>query len=113
MRSLVQPKGLSLSGDNNAVGHVVRKHLGLESKLNPSAVDVADSLIDSRIRIPPRCTMNSAGVFVAEEEKLDLEKRWPKHYLSDHHYHAGDFIAQQSGIDKKTEVVQHFLKRAA
>ena len=113
MRSYVRAKGISLSGDNNAFGNVVRKHLGLKNKRKPSAEDVAEALIDSRIRIPPRCTMNSAGVFVAKEETLDLEKRRPKNYLSHHYYHAGDFIAHPAGMDKKTEAIRHLLKRAA
>ena len=110
MRSLVRPKGISLSGDNNAFGHVVRRRLGIG--LTPSDAEVAAAAVNSRIRIPRRCTMNSAGVFVAEEEKLDLARRRPKNYLSVYHYHAGDFIAHPSGIDKKAEVLRHLLKRA-
>ena len=54
--------------------------------------------------------MNSACVFVAEEEKLDLAMSRPKNYLSDYHYHAGDFIAHPSGIDKKAQVLEAVLE---
>ena len=119
LRSYVRPKGLSLSGDNDAFGHLVRQRLQLPEE-SWTAVQAADAAqIDPHIRMPARCNLNSFGVFVTNIQESDpvipmdkSEKKLPEWYQSDLFYHAGDFIAHASGIDQKSLGVELLLQRA-
>jgi galactosyl transferase GMA12/MNN10 family len=109
-KGFVRAKGLSLSGDNDAFGYLVRERLGLSD--NPTVQEAAAAASgDSPIRMPARCNMNSFAVVVpAEDDALNVTNaEW---YLSDQWYHAGDFIAHASGIDQKAVGVQLLLKHA-
>jgi galactosyl transferase GMA12/MNN10 family len=110
MRQFVRAKGLSLSGDNDAFGHLVRQRVGqttypTEEEFQQVAVGA------SRIRMPARCNFNSYGVFVSKDVDLSKDPK-PEWYLSDRFYHDGDFIAHASGIDQKDVGVQLLLRRA-
>ena len=122
LKSYVRPHGLSLSGDNDAFGYMVRKHL--KQSDDSANSDTMKSELESpstsqHIRMIPRCTMNSFGIFVASK-KLTTELRSP-HILApsaewyinpDQWYYSGDFIAHASGIDQKDAGVKLLLARA-
>lgn len=122
LRSYVRPKGLSLSGDNDAFGHLIRQRLHLPEH-DWTASQAADAAkVDPHIRMPARCNLNSFGVYVTNVLLSDPatvmkgeggtpEKR-PEWYESDLFYHAGDFIAHASGIDQKSLGVEFLLQRA-
>jgi galactosyl transferase GMA12/MNN10 family len=120
LKSFVRPSGLSLSGDNDAFGYLVRKNepsLGTELshlQLNKKLADVSSNAI-SPIRMIPRCQMNSFGVFVPTTTSIqpivDVSKEdW--YIQSNQWYYAGDFIAHASGIDQKDVGVELLLARA-
>jgi len=124
MKSWVRAKGLSLSGDNDAFGHLVRQRLGIEDGDHWTAETVtAAAQVHPHIRMPSRCRLNSFGVFVTDpglavggggtKQPFDNDKnKKPEWYLSDQFYHDGDFIAHASGIDQKGVGVEFLLKRA-
>ena len=123
MKSWVRSKGLCLSGDNDAFGHLVRQRLHLDEK-TWTAAQASDAAAQGPIRMPARCNMNSFGVFVTDpalsvaanaDSSAPLEfaaKGPPEWYQSDQFYHAGDFIAHASGIDQKGVGVEFLLQRA-
>jgi galactosyl transferase GMA12/MNN10 family len=98
MRRFVRPKGLSLSGDNQAFGHLVNQTL-----------QSPDDGERRRIRVIPRCAMNSLGWFVNENdvgtEAMNIQGSMDK-------YHTGDFVAHAAGIDNKLLAVQYLVDRA-
>ena len=96
MKSFVMPPGFAKSGDNDALKHKL-KHM---------------EDFDQHILSPPRCSFNS---FVTGSEtgtrahkKLE-EEEW---YMSEGHYHKGDFIAHVAGIDGKVSVIRELLALA-
>jgi hypothetical protein len=111
MRQFVRPKGLSLSGDNDAFGHMVRKRVGLTKYPTEEEFQQAAAAKTSRIRMPARCNFNSFGVFLSKDVDLSKDPK-PEWYLSDKFYHDGDFIAHASGIDQKNVGVKLLLQRA-
>jgi galactosyl transferase GMA12/MNN10 family len=117
-KSFVRPNGLSLSGDNDAFGHLIRERLGLSTVDVPTALQLSTAIeaTKSPIRFIARCNMNSFGVFVPKASSRSRtnatniqQEEW---YLSDQWYHDGDFIAHASGVDQKAAAVQMLLKRA-
>lgn len=102
-KSYIRAKGLSLSGDNDAFGHVIRRLLDLPRYPTPDQVQVAT--LESNIRMPERCNLNSFGVFVETEDA-------PRYFGSQNYYHEGDFVAHASGIDQKSVAVELLLQRA-
>jgi galactosyl transferase GMA12/MNN10 family len=117
-KSFVRPNGLSLSGDNDAFGHLIRERLGLSTVDVPTALQLSTAIeaTKSPIRFIARCNMNSFGVFVPKTSSRSRtnttniqQEEW---YLSDQWYHDGDFIAHASGVDQKAAAVQMLLKRA-
>lgn len=103
LKSWVRRPGMSLSGDNAAFGHLVDQVLRSEPW---------------RVEVPPRCNLNSFGVFLTDQQEKELEQggaellQQQEWYMSDKFYHKGDFINHASGIDKKKEVLEILVKRA-
>lgn len=111
MRSYVRANGLSLSGDNDAFGALLRKRLGLQRWATED--EMIQAATNSRIRMPARCNFNSFGVFVPDSTSDTIDPaNPPAWYLSDQFYHEGDFIAHASGIDQKAAGVELLLERA-
>lgn len=122
MKSFVRPKGLSLSGDNEAFGSLIRKHLNIQKY--STSQQIQDALAkQTNIAMPSRCNLNSFGVFVKTsavrkqpqpEQVLQQQQQddVPEWYLSQDFYHDGDFIAHASGIDQKAVGVELLLHRA-
>jgi galactosyl transferase GMA12/MNN10 family len=119
LKSFVRPSGLSLSGDNDAFGYLVRKIEPSFDNIPATALRESvdsDSKAPSHIRMIPRCRLNSFGAFVpftvSNQTVADVAKdEWYIH--SDQWYYAGDFIAHASGIDQKDVGVELLLARAA
>lgn len=121
MKTWVRQKGLSLSGDNDAFGHLVRQRLQLDERTWTAATAAAAASTNAHIRMPARCNMNSFGAFVTDpalsdpaifnslNDEMDEKPEW---YQSELFYHAGDFIAHASGIDQKGIGVEFLLQRA-
>ena len=122
-RSYVRRKGLSLSGDNDAFGHLVRQRLHLDEATWTAAQAADAARNDPHLRMPARCNLNSFGVFVSQESPQQQRlsdpiavrnaKDKPEWFESELFYHAGDFMAHASGMDQKTRGVQLLLQRAA
>jgi hypothetical protein len=86
MKEFVKPKGLAVSGDNDA----------LKSFLTNMDKDI----YQEHIAVPPRCNFNSDARWNTPEEiKLITpeEIASPKYYRNDGSYHKGDFIAHVAG----------------
>jgi hypothetical protein len=116
-RGYVRQAGLSLSGDNDAFGHLVRKHMTRRQQLEYERTHTfaADN---NHVVMPARCQFNSFGVFLTDKQHADLQQHPDKikdqeWYYSPEFYHAGDFIAHASGIDQKGAGVEMLLQRAA
>jgi mannan polymerase II complex MNN10 subunit len=93
MRNYVRAKGLSLSGDNDAFGALIRKYQQQQHVH----------------MLPARCHLNSFGVFVPNNSP---PSQFQQNVGSTDFYHAGDFIAHASGIDQKDVGIQFLLQRA-
>ena len=118
LKSYVRPSGLSLSGDNDAFGHMVRRHL-MKSRGDNDKGDALKSEIESpsssqHIRMIPRCTMNSFGAFVpSANDAVTTDITKEEWYINpDQWYYSGDFIAHASGIDQKDAGIKLLLSRA-
>jgi galactosyl transferase GMA12/MNN10 family len=98
MRSFVRAKGLTLSGDNEAFGHLVNQTLQSQ-----------DDGERRRIRVIPRCSMNSLGWFVNEN---DVGTDVMNIQASMDIYHTGDFVAHAAGVDNKLLAVRYLVDRA-
>jgi galactosyl transferase GMA12/MNN10 family len=122
LKSYVRPSGLSLSGDNDAFGYLIRRY-----NTTTTGTSTTTPTSSSPIRMIPRCRMNSFGVFVPStttttstkfthnavdhsNQKKEEDEEWYVH--ADQYYYAGDFIAHASGIDQKEVGVQLLLSRA-
>ena len=99
----IRPKGLSVSGDNDAL----RTHL--------RAMDPAE--FAEHIAVPPRCLFNSVAKFMTREEKnpfvthpeLVQLQSW---YLDLERYHLGDLVAHVAGVHNKISTTQLLLRDA-
>jgi galactosyl transferase GMA12/MNN10 family len=85
MKDFVKPKGLAVSGDNDALHSYL-------SSMHP---------LDSHIGVPPRCLFNSVAKFSTKEEsalyanpEVVKKQDW---YLHVERYHKGDLVAHIAG----------------
>jgi hypothetical protein len=102
MSSFVKPKGLSISGDNDALKHYLTHH---------------PELFESHILTVPRCYFNSVATWMQEgqdpnvaQEKNRLRVGTAKSDLQI--YHRGDFVAHVAGEVDKLEGTLELLKDA-
>jgi len=91
MEDYVRPAGFSLSGDNNAFKQRIRT--------------VLEDPHQTHVRVPARCTFNSFATFVQKAPTPNELQSMPW-YRSQHHYHAGDFVAHVAGYDNKVDTVR-------
>ena len=91
MEKFVRPKGLSVSGDNDALKHYLKETMTPE-------------YFQEHVVVPPRCTFNSVTKWVTPE----MEKEYAKHpdlvkkeewYMHEEYYHQGDLIAHVAGTN--------------
>lgn len=101
MRSFVRPVGLSLSGDNAAM-----KHLLADMEKTGEFKD--------HVIAPARCTFNSFAKFLeaSNSVKVMRDLTLQPWYESNDYYHKGDFIAHTPGYDNKAECIQLLLAEA-
>jgi hypothetical protein len=86
MKEYVKAKGLSVSGDNDAL------------KAYLSGMD--QEYFDAHIAVPERCTFNSVAKFMTKEYSATLTPELVKKqewYLNLERYHKGDFVAHVAG----------------
>ena len=101
-KEFVQPKGLSVSGDNAALTDYIRS-------LN-------HSYFHEHIRVPPRCLFNSVAKFLTKEELEyfsvpdNLHKF--QYYKGSDRYHKTDLVAHVAGVDNKITTTALLLKDA-
>ena len=101
MKEFVKPKGLSVSGDNDA--------------LKAYLLGMSKEYFDEHILVPPRCTFNSVTVFLSPEEAASMtqeeveEQPW---YMHLEKYHKGDLIAHVAGKNNKIDTTAMLLKDA-
>ena len=101
MKDFVKPKGLAVSGDNDAL------------KAYLSSMDPDE--FAQHIAVPPRCLFNSEAKWVQRgDPPVDTiakmnEMRW---YLRDAPYHKGDFVVHVAGVDNKIATTELLLKDA-
>jgi hypothetical protein len=87
MSDFVKPKGLSVSGDNDAL------------KAYLKSMDKA--YFDAHIAVPARCLFNSDAKFTSKQHLAYLtpevikQQHW---YMSLESYHKGDFVAHVAGM---------------
>ena len=89
MDSFVRVKGLSVSGDNDALFHYLTQ-------------DMPRHEFQQHVVVPPRCTFNSVTKWVTPTEALEFQQspeaiphqEW---YLHEEYYHQGDLIAHVAG----------------
>ena len=102
MEKFVKPKGLSVSGDNDALKHYLTQEMSKE-------------YFNQHIVVPPRCTFNSVTVFLPPQEAAAMteekikEQDW---YMHLEKYHKGDFIAHVAGKNNKIDTTALLLKDA-
>jgi hypothetical protein len=102
MKEFVKPKGLSVSGDNDALKAYL---LGMEK-----------DYFNEHILVPPRCTFNSVTVFLSPQDAAQImtpdqvkEQEW---YMHLEKYHKGDLIAHVAGKNNKIDTTAMLLKDA-
>jgi galactosyl transferase GMA12/MNN10 family len=104
MTSFVKPKGLSTSGDNDALKHyLTEQYDALFGSTNPKIYQV------------PRCTFNSVAPFLSQQQQQQMSWGEIKTHFgpnSHRHYHRGDFVAHVAGINNKVKGVLEVLKDA-
>lgn len=101
MTSFVKPKGLSVSGDNDALKFYLTKH--------------HDELFGTKIFQVPRCTFNSVASFLPKRRQDKMTETEIKSFFgtnSHRHYHKGDFVAHVAGVNNKVKGVLEVLKDA-
>lgn len=90
-RNFVLPAGTAHSGDNAALGHLLRKET-----------------YQAHLGVVPRCRLNSFAAFLEEgDDALKFE-----HLNNTHYYHRGDFVAHAAGVQQKDSAVRLLLERA-
>ena len=102
METFVKPKGLSVSGDNDALKHYLTKEMTKE-------------YFEEHILVPPRCTFNSVTVFLPPQEAAAMTQEKIKQqewYMHLEKYHKGDFIAHVAGKNNKIDTTALLLKDA-
>lgn len=102
MSSFVLPKGLAISGDNDALKYFLTTH---------------PELFDSHILKVPRCYFNSVATWMVEgqdpAEALTKNRKKVGTANSDYQiYHRGDFIAHVAGVNDKLKGAIDLLKDA-
>lgn len=101
MKEFVKPKGLSVSGDNDA----------LKAYLKSMEKDH----FDAHIAVPPRCLFNSVAQWAHKDDPPfdSIEKYKEVHWYSSHDaYHKGDFVAHVAGVDNKITTTEMLLQDA-
>ena len=102
MREFVKPKGLSVSGDNDA----------LRSLLH--TIDRVE--FEAHIAVPARCLFNSVAKFMTQDERNQLSTlelvRQQSWYMDLERYHLGDLVAHVAGVDNKISTTQLLLRDA-
>jgi len=103
MDSFVQPKGMAVSGDNDALNYFLH-HMDENDRRH--------------VVIPPRCGFNAVACFTttSEHEQYATGARQVSQYewyLHEWKYHKGDFIAHVAGKDNKITTTQMLLEDAA
>jgi mannan polymerase II complex MNN10 subunit len=98
LKSYVKPPGLSKSGDNDALKHLLSTLPDLED----------------HVLVPPRCTFNSfaRAVWPAHYATAQRKLTTSPWYQHEGYYHQGDFIAHVAGYDNKKDLVLQFLELA-
>ena len=89
MDSFVRVKGLSVSGDNDALFHYLTH-------------DMTHPEFQQHVVVPPRCTFNSVTKWVTPSEAKEFQQsphlvpqqEW---YMHEEYYHKGDLIAHVAG----------------
>lgn len=103
MDAYVRPKGLSVSGDNDAFFAFLR--------------DMSQEYFEEHILVPPRCQFNSVTKWVTPKEAKELKKD-PKsikeqpYYMHPEYYHQGDLIAHIAGRNNKIDTTKEMLMYA-
>eukprot|EP00977_Amphora_coffeiformis_P022855 scaffold11639_cov172-Amphora_coffeaeformis.AAC.32 len=101
MKEFVKPKGLSVSGDNDA--------------LKAYLIGMDKEYFNAHILVPPRCTFNSVTVFLSPQEAASLSPEQVKeqhYYMHLEKYHKGDLIAHVAGKNNKIDTTALLLKDA-
>jgi Protein of unknown function, DUF273 len=101
MTSFVRPKGLAISGDNDALKHyLTERH---------------DELFGTKIVQVTRCTFNSVATFLSKKRQKEMtldEIKVLFGHNSHRHYYKGDFVAHVAGVHNKVKGVLEVLKDA-
>lgn len=89
MDEYVRVKGLSVSGDNDALYHYLTENMPQDE-------------FDQHVAVPPRCTFNSVTKWVTPSEARKYEQdpdlvKQEEWYLHEEYYHQGDLIAHVAG----------------
>lgn len=90
MDEYVRVKGLSVSGDNDALYHYLTER-------------ISESDFSKHIVVPPRCSFNSVTKWVLPSEAKDYDRDPNKvkqevWYMHEEYYHQGDLIAHVAGM---------------
>jgi mannan polymerase II complex MNN10 subunit len=89
MEHFVRVKGLSVSGDNDALFHYLTQ-------------DMPKDEFEKHVVVPPRCTFNSVTKWVTPSQAIQYQKdpslvQQEEWYLHEEYYHQGDLIAHVAG----------------
>ena len=92
MKEFVKPKGMAVSGDNDAL------------KAYLKGMDTTE--FEAHIRVPPRCLFNSVAKFMTADQQHAGQERpewWYSHLQLNklESFHKGDFVAHVAGVDNK------------
>jgi len=102
MSEFVKPKGLAVSGDNDALKAYLKG-------MDPDE-------FQTHIAVPPRCLFNSVTRWVPEGDPhmYDTIDKLKEHgwYMSHELYHRGDFVAHVAGVDNKITTTEMLLQDA-
>lgn len=104
MESYVLPKGLGVSGDNDA--------------LNAFRKEKTQAYLDQHFAIVPRCTFNSVAYWFTPAEEMEFQKSKKKatdleFYNHPMRYHKGDFVAHVAGKSNKVTTCAQLVKDAS
>jgi hypothetical protein len=101
-KSFVKPKGISISGDNDA----------LKALLKDRGQDALDHVLEL-----PDCVFNASPLWMSPNEPPEAfyvnATCWANHTVQYFRkYHKGDFVAHARGIDNKAIAIQQLLEKA-
>eukprot|EP00934_Nitzschia_sp_Nitz4_P005160 Nitzschia sp. Nitz4//scaffold7_size249615//246568//247569//NITZ4_001223-RA/size249615-processed-gene-0.218-mRNA-1//-1//CDS//3329558580//5150//frame0 len=104
MESFVRPKGLSVSGDNDALYNFLKEKMPNET-------------FQKHIRVPPRCQFNSNTKWITKKEAIELEQqpdlvKEQDYYMHLEYYHKGDLVAHIAGRNNKVDTTEIMLQHA-